>query len=509
MLKPTAKKARSLYTDNFFDTKHLKADLRSRSIRGGAVTVAAQASKFAIRMASIIVLGRLLTPEDYGLIAMVTVVINFVQMFKNLGLSTATIQKEEINHQQVSTLFWINVGISLTITLIFVALAPIVAEFYSEPRLQAIMLVLASTFIFSGLSVQHEALLKRQMCFTSLAKIAVISLFASFIVAIIFAWYQAGYWALVLLQLTSVITYTIGVWLACSWRPGLPVWNSGISSMLAFGGNLTAFNCVNYVSRNLDNLLIGRYWGSQELGLYAKAYQLILLPIRQINLPMTSVALPTLSCLQTQSEQYSRYYYKALLSITTLGMALVAFTFASADKMILFFLGQQWLAIVPIFRLLMPAAFIGTLSVAEAWVYQSLGRTDRQFRLGLVMSTIDVFIFVVSVRWGAIGVAAAYGLSRPILWVPRIIYCYQGTPLRLTRLVSTLLHPVLASLGAATLLIGINYLLLSGMNLAIALGLDCLIYGLLYLTIWMVLPNGSKILGEMLHMLKEFSSKKK
>lgn len=506
MLKQTAKK---FPKQDFFSTEHLKADLRSRSIRGGAVTVAAQGAKFVIQMTSTIVLGRLLSPEDYGLIAMVTVVIKFVQMFKNLGLSTATIQQEKINHQQVSTLFWINVGISLIITLLLIALAPVIAGFYSEPRLLPIMFVLASVFIFSGLGVQHEALLKRQMRFGSIAKIAVVSLFLSLVVAVIFAWYGAGYWALVFLQLTSVITYTAGIWLACGWRPGLPVWNSGIGSMLAFGGNLTAFNCLNYVSHNLDNLLIGRYWGSEQLGLYAKAYQLILLPIQQINAPMTSVALPTLSCLQTQSEKYRRYYYKALFSISTLGMALVAFTFGSADKMIPFFLGEQWLGIVPIFRLLMPAAFIGTLNVAENWVYQSLGRTDRQFRLGLVMSIIDVLIFVVSVRWGAIGVAAAYGLSRPILWLPRIVYCYQGTPLRLRELVKTLLHPVVASIGSAALLMVVNQFLPVGINLAIALCLDFLIYAVLYLAIWLILPNGRKSLQEILHTLQEFKKKKK
>ena len=507
MLKQSTKKP--LNNEDFFATEHLQVDLRSRSIRGGVVTVVAQAGKFVIQIASTVLLGRLLTPEDYGLIAMVTVVTKFVQMFKNLGLSTATIQQKEINHQQVSTLFWINVGISSVITLLLVALAPVIAGFYSEPRLIPIMYVLASVFIFSGLGVQHAALLKRQMRFSSMAKIAIISLLTSLIVAVILAWYRAGYWALVFLQLTGVIVYTTGIWIACSWRPGMPAWNSGIRSMLAFGGNLTAFNCVNYVSRNLDNLLIGRYWGSQQLGLYAKAYQLILLPIQQINAPMTGVALPTLSCLQTQSEQYCRYYYKALLSITTLGMALVAFTFASADKMILFFLGEQWLAVVPIFRLLMPAAFIGTLNVAESWVYQSLGRTDRQFRLGLVMSMIDVLIFVVSVRWGAIGVAAAYGLSRPILWLPRIVYCYRGTPLRLSGLARTLLHPVFASIGAAVLMMGIDRLMPMDMNLAIALGLDCLMYGVLYLTIWMVLPNGKKTLTEMFRMLEEFRKKKK
>ena len=503
ILKQIEKPA-NLNSKEFFATEHLKADLKGRSIRGGAITLVAQASKFTIQMASTVFIARLLTPEDYGLIAMAGVVIKFAQMFKNLGLSAAVIQKNEINHQQVSTLFWINTAISIIIGLLVIAIAPTVAWFYQEPRLVNIMLVLSSVFIFSGLTIQHQALLRRQMRFTSLAWIELISMLTGVTVGIISAFSGAGYWSLVILQIGMAVSHNFGIWLTCSWRPGLPVWNSGVGSLLAFGGNLTAFNIVNYFSRNLDNILIGRYWGSQELGLYAKAYQLLLLPIQQINTPITKVALPTLSCLQTKSQQYCRYYYQAILAITLVSMPLVAFTFAVADKIILLLLGAQWLEVVPIFRWLMPAAFMGTFNIAGGWVYQSLGRTDRQFRIGVVMSAIDIGIFLISVRWGAIGVAAAYGLSRPILWIPRMLYCFRGTPITLTGIIATLSRPAIASLGSAALLMAINYLLPTEINLVLALGFNCLFYALFYLAIWLIFPNGKQTLWEMLKMFKEF-----
>ena len=495
--------------EEYFNTEHLKADLKGRSVRGGAVTMIAQVGKFVLQMGSTVVLARLLLPEDYGLIGMVTVIINFAGLFKDLGLSTATIQKAEINHKQVSTLFWINFVISCATALVVAALAPVVASFYKEPRLTWITLALASSFIFSGLTVQHQALLRRRMSFTSLAKIEIISMLVGVVTAMISAWYGLGYWALVLMQIATSIANAVGVWVACSWRPGVPLRRSGIRTMLAFGGNMTGFNLVNYFSRNLDNVLIGQYWGPQQLGLYAQAYKLVLLPIQQINSPITNVALPALSSLQGEPEKYRRYYYKAILLITTLGMPIVAFMFASADKLIFLILGKQWLDAVPIFRFLMPAAFIGTFNVATGWVYASLGRTDRQFRWGIVSSMIDVIVFLISIRWGAIGVAIGYSLSLSITQVPRFIYCYKGTQLLFIELISTLSRPAFASLTAAALVIIINQLLSSNINILVGLFLDCLLYCLLYFGIWMVLPNGKKTLSDILQVIKLFKMKSK
>ena len=495
-------------TEKYFSTDHLKEDLKGRSVRGGAVTIAAQAGKFILRMGSTVVLARLLAPEDYGLIGMATVIIGFVELFKDLGLSAATVQKAEVNHQQISTLFWINLVISCIVGSIVAASAPAVAWFYKEPRLTGITLALASSFLFGGLTVQHQALLQRQMQFSTLAKIDIASMLVSILTAIVAAWYGMGYWALVLMQIASAITNALLVWLTCSWRPGKPLKAAGVRSMLAFGSNLTGFRFVNYFSRNLDNVLIGRYWGSQELGLYAKAYQLVLLPIQQINSPVNSVALPALCSLQNNPEKYCRYYYKAILLITTLGMPIVCFMFAAADKVILLMLGEQWLGAVPIFRFLMPAAFIGTFNVADGWVYQSLGRTDRQFRLGTILSTINVAIFAFSVQWGAIGVAAAFGLSRPILLIFRMIYCYKGTYLKVSNLAIQLSKPTFSSIMAGLMLLWINSFDLLRLNIFLNIAISLLIYAFVYLIIWVVIPGGKKELLGMLEVVKKIKERK-
>ena len=494
---------------DYFSNQNLTTDLKGRSVRGGAITILAQGSKFVLQLGSTALLARLLTPNDYGLIGMATPIIGFVQLFKDLGLSTATIQRDEINHQQVSTLFWINLLVSGLISLIFAALAPVVAWFYNEPRLLQIVLVLSSIFVFGGLTVQHQALLKRQMRFASIAKIEIIAVFGGILTAIVAAHYGLGYWALVLMQLAIAVINAVGTWLVCSWRPGLPSRNSQVGSMLAFGGNLTGSNCINYFSRNLDNILIGQYWGGGQLGLYSKAYQLVLLPIQQINVPINSVALPLLSRVQTDSQKYAHYYYKFVLGIVFLGMPIVAFSFAVTDKLILFVLGEQWLEAVPIFKFLVPAAFMGTFNLASAWVYQSLGRTDRQLRIGVVMSTLDILIFLVSVRWGAIGVAAAYGLSRPFIWFPRFIYCYYETPLKLKQLATTLARPAFASIAAAILIMLLDSTLLANSQILLALLIDGLVYGFLYLAIWAILPQGKQTLIELLQLAKEFKKLKK
>lgn len=492
---------------NYFNTAHVNANLKQLSIRGGAVTILAQASKFVLQMGSTIILARLLSPKDYGLIGMVTVVLGFAELFKDLGLANATVQKSHINHQQVSTLFWINFAISCLTAVSVAIAAPIVSWFYEEPKLTLITIVLSSVFILGGLTVQHQALLRRQMQFTYLAKIDIMSSFAGVIAAIVLAWYGQGYWALVWMQIVTAIVNALGSWLACSWRPGNPVVGSGIKPMLAFGGNLTGYNIVNYFSRNLDNILIGRYWGSQQLGIYSKAYQLVLLPIQQINTPITNVALPALSSLQNNPEQYCKYYYKAILLISTISMPLIAFLFASADKAILLILGDKWLDVVPIFRYLMPAAYNATIGVGMGWVYQSLGLVNRQLRWGIVSSFFNVIIFAIGVRWGAIGVAVAYGLSRPIFVVAGFIYCFRGTYLKITDLVATLWLPTFASFGAATIILSTNFFSYLKINNSASLLVDLILFTIFYFLIWLMLPNGKKILLEIFQITKALKSK--
>src|SRR5438445_2246586 len=159
--------------DHHFRTDHLRADLGTRSARGGVVTLAAQVCKFVLSTLSAIVLARLLTPQDYGLIGMVAIIVGFLGMFQYLGLSTATVKWSELNHEQVSTLFWMNVGLSAAIMLLTIAAAPLAAWFYKEPRLVGITIGYSIAVLVTGLAIQHEAILIRQMRFAITAAIEI------------------------------------------------------------------------------------------------------------------------------------------------------------------------------------------------------------------------------------------------------------------------------------------------------------------------------------------------
>lgn len=403
-------------------TDHLMNDLGGRTTRGGVTTVVSQGLKFLAGMGTTIVLARLLTPQDYGLVGMVAVVTGFVSMFKDMGLSTATVQRAEVSSEQVSTLFWVNVAASLVIMVVTVALAPAVAWFYHEPRLLWITIVFAGSFIFGGLTAQHEALLRRQMRFTALAAVELGSLGVSIVVAIVLALRGAGYWALVLSQVALAFAYAVGVWSVCGWRPGLPRRYSGVRQMIAFGRNLTGFSIVNYFARNLDNMLIGRFWGSAQLGLYARAYQLLLLPIEQINAPVAAVSVPALSRLVDSPERYRQAYLRILEKIVILTMPAMALMIATSDWVVALLLGPRWADVSRLFALLGIGGLLQPAANTVGWLFITQGRTRQMFQWGLIGSTIIVASILAGLPWGATGVAASYSLVFVFVVTPLLFW---------------------------------------------------------------------------------------
>ena len=408
-----------------FRTDHLQADLGGRSARGGMVTLSAQVFKFVFSTVATIVLARLLTPEDYGLIGMVAILINFVGMFQYLGLSTATVKWAELNHRQVSTLFWINMGLSAAIMLITIASGPLLAWFYKEPRLIGITIGYGITILLTGLAIQHEAILTRQMRFTAIVVVEVVSLLIGFIAAVIAAWYGAGYWALVLNQMVMTITLVIGVWIVCRWRPGLPARGIGVRSMLSYGGNLTGFNIMTFFSRNLDNALIGKFWGPYQLGIYSRAYQMLLMPMQQINAPLAAVAIPALSRLADSPERYRAAYLKILEKVVMVTMPLAALMIATSDWMVLLLLGPQWRETGRIFMLLGIAAMIQPVTKTAWWLFSTQGRTRELFHWGLMGGAIAIISIVAGLPWGATGVAASYAVADLCIATP-LLFWYVG-----------------------------------------------------------------------------------
>ena len=393
-----------------------------RIARGGFVTVASHGVKFAIGIVATAILARLLSPLDYGLVGMVAVATNFVAMFKDLGLSHATVQRAEISSQQVSTLFWVNLTLSVVTMLLMVVMAPAVAWFYGDQRLSMITIVSAIGFLFGGLAVQHEALLKRQMRFMSLSAIAFSSMVVGYSVGIALAWSGFTYWSLIFSQLALLLTNTSLVWMTCRWVPGLPKRNSGVRSILSFGGNITGYATVNYFSKNADNLLIGRFWGPQQLGLYNKAAQLVGLPTDQINEPLTSVAIPALSRLASDPERYRKAYLRIMEKILMLVLPTIALITVCSDWVIAIVLGPQWKDAGPVLVFMSIAGLTQPVLGTVGWLLVTQGRGPDLLRWSLINAPISILSIAVGLRWGPVGVAASYSLTRILVTNPLMFW---------------------------------------------------------------------------------------
>lgn len=264
---------------------------------------------------------------------------------------------------------------------------------------------------------------------------------AGILTAILCAWAGMGYWALVWMQITMAAANAAGVWIASGWIPGWPKRCSGVRPMLAFGGYLTVSSVLSYFSRNLDNILIGRYWGAQSLGIYSKAYSLLLLPIGQVVAPMTSVAVPALSQLQQTPNRYRRYYIQAVKMIAYLTFPLVIVLAILAPEIVTLLLGEQWIDAIPIFRVLAVTAMFQPITSTVGWIYVSHGNTRRMAVWNLIASPTIILSFIIGLPWGALGVAVSYTVGNLLRLIPAFVFAFKGTPLSVRDLLSAIYRP--------------------------------------------------------------------
>jgi len=396
-----------------FATDHLLADLKERAISSGVVTMVAQGAQFALTLVATMVLARLLTPQDFGLVAMVTTVIGFFRIFNDAGLSTATVQREGITHAQVSNLFWTNVTLGVTISLILAISAPGIAWFYQEPRLISITLALCITFLFTTSTVQHMALLKRQMRFKAIALIQVSSMAAGILTGIGMALLKFGSWSLVGMQLATPIVALFLTWSASRWRT---------RSLLNFGANLTASSFLWSLARGSDSLLIGRFYGSASLGLYSRAAALLNRPLEQAMGPLEAVFVPTFSRLQAQPERYRRIAFQVYDSMALGSFPFAGMLLALAHPLTLVVLGPKWESAAMIFAGFTLVALYTPIASVAGWLLSSQGRGRDYMVLSSISSSVTVLFFLVGLHFGPVGVAMSYSLSCLLVQLPVAYY---------------------------------------------------------------------------------------
>ena len=427
-------------------------ELRRLAVRGAGACVVGQGSVFAVQMVATVVLARLLTPGDFGLVIMVTTFSLLFVSFGVTGFADAILQRDKIDHLLASNLFWINVGAGLLLAVGFAAAGPLAARLYGDRRLTCVAAAISLTIFFSSTSAQHLALLKRAMCFSVVSANDIIARVVSLALSIFLAWEGWGHWALVIGAVAQSLVLSIGAWIFCRWIPGLPRRVAGTWSMVRFAISVYGRFSANYSARNLDNLLVGWRFGPHGLGVYKKAYDLFALSANQLLSPLYEVAVGALSRLKVDSDRYKQHFLAAVSILAFLGMGLSAALTLVGRDLILLLLGSKWDASGRIFTFFAPGIGVMLLYGAQNWIHISIGRPDRWVRWSIIEFVVTGLLFLLALPWGPAGIAVAWTISFWILIIPA--FWYAGGPIHLgvSAVIGAAWKYVLASLlaGCAT-----------------------------------------------------------
>jgi PST family polysaccharide transporter len=388
---------------------------------GIAIGMGSQALRFALRFGYQVVIARLLLPEDFGLVAMAAVVIGLAQVFVDPGLGMATVQQKAMTRAQLDCLFWLNLAAGVLLAGLCLIAAPYAARFYAEPRLAGVVVAAAGTLLLGAVATQHLAMLTREMRFRSLAALDMASTLAGGAAGIGAALLGAGYWAILVNQGVAALATLLLAWRAGGWTPGRPRDWRAIRPLLRFGVDITGFRLVKFFSRNSDNILIGRFAGAGPLGLYDRAFRLMLLPFEQISAPFSKVALPLLARGLEEPEAYRLAWRRILETMLLLTFPGLACMIVCSRDLVLLVLGEPWAAVAPILSVLGIDGFVGPVAASLGWLFVSQGRTREMRNWGAVTSVIFIAAFAVGLAFaGVLGVACGYAaagvIELALLW---------------------------------------------------------------------------------------------
>ena len=403
--------------------------LRRSAVRGVGAVVTGSAGNFVVGIGTVVILARLLTPSDFGIVTMVTTFSLLLRSFGLNGFTELIMQREEMTDSLASDFFWINLGIGTILTLAFAASGRLLAHFFHNPNVVQVTQGMSLTIVIGCSGYIHTGLLQRAMHFRTTAIINFAGQVLQFIVSIVLAMAGWHYWALVWGSVAQTATLVVGAWLACRWIPSLPGRASGTGAGLKFAMNVYSHFTFWYLTRNTDNILVGWRFGAQALGFYKKAYDLFVLPQMQLLAPMNAVAVSTLSRVSRDREQFQRYFLRAISVLALLGMGVGADFALVGSDIIRFLLGPGWEQAGRIFALFGPGIGVMLVYYPYGWIHLSIGRPERWFRWGLIEFACTASLFLLALPWGPSGIALAWTVSYFLLIFPA--FWYAGRPIEL------------------------------------------------------------------------------
>jgi O-antigen/teichoic acid export membrane protein len=419
----------------------------------------------SVSLISTIVLARLLTPAAYGLFGMGMVVIAAAHSLRDLGTSSALIQRKDVSRSFASTVFWINVVFGLAGALVLAAVAAPAAAMYREPQVIPVLAVLSLSFLMGNVGAVPQAMLMRALAFRQIALIQVTSALLSTALAIGLAASGGGVWSLVGALVTESLISAALFWWAAAWRPEWHFSYGEVRDVTGYSLNLAGSRVLLYAIANVDKALVGRYLGAVALGYYALAHGLMMYPLHNIAWALTHVMFPALSRLQDDPERLARAYVRAVGVIAALCFPLMLGMCVMADVLVLACFGPTWLPMVPLLRILALAGMVQSTSTTAGMVTASTGQTQWLLRLVCGEAAFALIGYTVALRWGTIGVATACATVHVMWSIPRFACAARLLGIPAARVYRSLWAPLRdASLMAVLLLLARVVLVSSGIS---------------------------------------------
>lgn len=412
--------------DKYFVENKPLADHGRASLRSGVALVAVRAANMLVQIGTTILLARLLSPSDYGLVVMVLALMVAAPMLIDMGTTDAVVQRQIITHADASALFWIKVAIGGALTLMLVASSGFIASFYGEPAVAGVAMVTPASLILTSLSSQHLALMRRAMQFRQIVLIETTANAASSIVAILMALAGWGYWALVAKAVLLAGFNAAGAWACCPWIPGRPRSSPALRELIGFGVGVTGFTITDQIARSADRIALGYLYGASQLGYFQNA-SLLYDNLMSAPSQLHDVAVSSLSKLRHDLDELKRMWATALSTLTFYTAIAFACVAVAGQDLVVLLLGSNWAPAGPLLSILAVRGIAHVVERTLGWLHVSGGRPDRWMKWGLFSAIFQLLAVCAGLPFGLVGVAIAHAIATFCLFVPALVYA--GRPL--------------------------------------------------------------------------------
>lgn len=385
-------------------------NLKNNLIKGVAYTASAKYLNVFINIVIGAILARLLTPEEFGIVAIVTVFVTFFNLMSDFGIGPAVIQNQSLNDNDTSSIFSFSILVGITFAGLFYFAAPLIADFYNEEALYNVTRLLSLAVLFYSLQIVPAAVLKKKLRFKVIGIITVLVQVVSGTTAIYMAYAGYSYYSLVFKSVLDSLLTLIIFYYICPIRVSIKIEKKSISKIINFSSYQFLFNFINYFSRNMDNLLIGKYFGTASLGYYDKSYRLMMLPVSNLTHVITPVLMPILSKIQNDKSRVYYSYLKVVKLLSCIGFPLSILLFFSSEEIVNIVYGSQWEESIPVFKLLALSVGIQMVLSSSGSIFQAIDRTKLMFFSGLLSSITMIAGILAGIFIGETLESVAYGL---------------------------------------------------------------------------------------------------